>query len=188
MPEGVPQESVTVTRVAGSPEPAAQPDTKAVLSPTDSPVADWLPDGSLTLMTRESPAANSCADKVAELSLEANPAGCQLAKELKGGEEEDLSILKALSQRELEAYGPQSESGYASDDLCEDVEDLSICDSISQASDGGVSDTCSEEQEDFQAVRLAADGQVASKVAEDALLQDDWVFAEAEGFMEIGSI
>ena len=188
MPEGVPQESVIATGVAGSPDPAGQPDTKAVLSPADSPLGVLPADSSLTVMTRESPAADSCADKVAELSLEANPAGCQLAKELKGGEEEDLSILKALTQRELEAYGPQSESGYASDDLCEDVEDLSICDSISQASDGAVSDTCSEEQEDFQAVRLAADGQVASKVAEDALLQDDWVFAEAEDFIDTGSI
>lgn len=53
-----------------------------------------------------------------------------------------------------------------SDDLCEDVEDLHIWDGINEASDGAVSDTCSEEEEDFQAARLAADGEMASKVAQ----------------------
>ena len=117
---------------------------------------------------------------MAELSLEANPAGLQLAKEVKD-EEEDLSLLKALSKKELQAYGPQSESGYTSADLCEDVDDLDICDAVNEDSKGAVSDTCSEEQEDFQAVRQVADEEAVSKAAEDAQLQDDWVLAEADG-------
>lgn len=115
---------------------------------------------------------------MAELSLEANPAGLRLAKQVKE-QEEDLSLLKALSTKELQAYGPQSESGYTSGDLCEDVEDLDICDGVNQGPEGAVSDTCSEEQEDFQAGRLGADEEAVSKAAKDAQLQDDWVFAEA---------
>ena len=117
---------------------------------------------------------------MADLSLEDNPAGLQLAKEV-NQEEEDLSLLKALSRKELQAYGPQSESGYTSSDLCEDVDDLDISDDGgSEASEGAVSDTCSEEQEDFQAVRLAANEEAASKGTEDTRLQDDWVLAEAD--------
>lgn len=135
--------------------------------------ADSIPGGSHA-------DSDLCAEKVAELSLEANPAGLQLAKDMKE-EEEDLSLLKALSKKELQAYGPQSESGYTSGDLCEDVHELDICDGGSEASEGAVSDTCSEEQEDFQAVRLAADEEAASKAGEDAQLQDDWVLTEADG-------
>lgn len=118
---------------------------------------------------------------MAELSLEENPAGLRLAKQVME-QEEDLSLLKALSTKELQAYGPQSESGYTSGDLCEDVDELDISDGINEGSEGAVSDTCSEEQEDFQAGRLAADEEAVSKAAQDVQLQDDWVFAEAEDF------
>ena len=158
------------------PDTAAKAETKsasaaaAALPVPTSAEADSSPGGSHAN-------SDSCAEKVAELSLEDNPAGLQLAKEVKE-EEEDLSLLKALSKKELQAYGPQSESGYTSGDLCEDVDELDIG---SEASEGAVSDTCSEEQEDFQAVRLAADEEAASKAAGDAQLQDDWVLTEADG-------
>lgn len=161
------------------PEVAEKSETKSVsaaaaaaLPAADSPPVDSPPGG----LSADS---DSCAEKVAELSLEANPAGLRLAKQVKE-QEEDLSLLKALSTKELQAYGPQSESGYTTDDLCEDVDELDICDGVNGGSEGPVSDTCSEEQEDFQAVRLAADEEAVSKAAEDAQLQDDWVFAEAE--------
>ena len=161
------------------PDTAAKPETKSVSAAAAavplpaSAEADSTPGGS-------NANSDSCAEKVAELSLEANPAGLQLAKEVKE-EEEDLSVLKALSKRELQAYAPQSESDYTSGDLCEDVDDLDIDDGVDEDSERDVSDTCSEEQEDFQAVRQAADAEAVSKAEEYAQLQDDWVLAEADG-------
>lgn len=171
-----PQENVTPGGVTACPDTATEVETNLVSAPAAalpipaSAEADSTPGDSHV-------DSDSCAEKVAELSLEANPAGLQLAKEVKE-EEEDLSLLKALSMKELQAYGPQSESGYMSSDLCEDVDDLNISDGGSDASEGAVSDTCSEEQEDFQAVRLVADEEAASQATE---LQDDWVLAEADG-------
>ena len=130
---------------------------------------------------------------MAELSLEESPAAAQSLKAQVENMTDDMSVLKALNLKELQAYGPETSLGYTSSHLCDDVEDLDICDdtdadafsdTVSVGSEEVASDTCSEEQEDFQAAKLTESAEASSKGArvgklqteeEDATLVDGWV-------------
>lgn len=160
---------------------AAHSEAESVQVAPHSQVADFLlgdsaPESSLTLsescaekvaeltldaqsgadsLLGGSPTPDSCAEKVAELSLDALPAAAQLTVDKAAVSKMDLLILgKVLGVRELQvqlqAYGPESELCCLSGDDNEDDGSGG-----SEASDGAVSDSCSEEQEDYDAARKA---------------------------------
>ena len=167
------------------PDQAKHSEGKQPAAPADSPP--------LHSFSADSAAAASCAEKVAELSLEESPAAAPSPKAKGEDSTEEMSVLKALSLRELQAYGPETNMGYNSNQLCEDVEDLDICDDTdadafsdtdSVGSEKVASDACSEEQEDFQAAKLTEGAEASSQGAtvdklqaeeEDAKLVDGWV-------------
>lgn len=115
---------------------------------SNSPAADVLLGSSAT--------PDACAEQVAELTLGTCPAGLQLAADHAGVSKGNLSVLEELlGERELraqlQAYGAQSESCCTSDDGCEDAN----VGNGSEVSYEAVSDSCSEEQEDYDAAREA---------------------------------